>query len=149
MVKVKIIKTMDADTQRYVGGAYDAFRIQYPHGAEYIVNVADNAILCLKSEDVEEIHSDLTCAAEEFNKDINMKDIMDGLGIGIGDIVRVNESHVMCNERHELVTLDCKYSTTIPGLILGMVSGKYGYEVFSSKHKVRGKENTKVPLTYV
>lgn len=148
MVKVKIIKTMDADTQRYVGGIYDAFRIQYTSGAEYLVNVADNAILCLKSEEVEELMINGTYV-EEFNKDINMKGIMDGLGIRVGDIVRVNESHVMCNEKYDLVTLDNKYSTTIPGLILGMVSGKYDYEVFSSKHKVRGRDNTKVPVTYV
>lgn len=145
MVKVKIIK--DVIDDEFVGGIYEAFRMEYTTGTEYIVNVAENNLKVYTADEVE-VLSDTTAGVEEFTKDINMKDIMDGLGINVGDIVVVTNYHLTCNEKYELVDVANGYSSTIPNLILGMVSGKYGYKVFSAKCEVRGKGNAKVPVTH-
>lgn len=69
-------------------------------------------------------------------KNIEMKDIMKGLGIEVDDIVHVNGNWLKCNEKYDLVTLEDRYNPSIPNWILGMVSGKYHYKVFSLKHEV-------------
>ena len=71
-----------------------------------------------------------------YNKRINMKDIMDGLHIQVGDIVYVNSNWLKCNEKYDLVTLEDRYNPSIPNWILGMVSGKYAYKVYSLKLEV-------------
>ena len=148
MVKVKIIKAHYPEEEKYVGGIYESLCVDYDTHKEYLVQIASNHLRTYMDTDVEELF-DNPDYGKEVNKDINMKNIMNGLGIDIGDIVRVNETHVMCNEKYDLVTLDNKYNSTIPGLILGMVSGKYGYQVFSLNCVVRGKENVKVPVSYI
>lgn len=72
----------------------------------------------------------------EFSKRIDMKDIMDGLHIKIGDIVHVNGNWLKCNEKYDLVTLEDRYNPAIPNWILGMVSGKYAYKVYSIKVEI-------------
>lgn len=71
-----------------------------------------------------------------FSKRINMKDIMDGLHIKVGDIVHVNGNWLKCNEKYDLVTLEDRYNPAIPNWILGMVSGKYAYKVYSIKVEI-------------
>lgn len=73
-------------------------------------------------------------------KKIDMKDIMDGLGIEVEDIVCVHtlkEKHFLkCNEKYDLVKISGGYDKEIPNLILGMVSGKTSYDVYSIKYSV-------------
>ena len=69
-------------------------------------------------------------------KNITMKQVMKGLGIEVDDIVCVNSNWLRCNEKYDLVKLDGGYNAAIPNWILGMVSGKYHYKVFSLKHEV-------------
>lgn len=73
-------------------------------------------------------------------KKINMKDIMKGLGIEVGDIVCVYpfglKRFLKCNDKYDLVKIDGNYDKEIPNLILGMVSGKTSYDVYSIKYSV-------------
>jgi len=71
-----------------------------------------------------------------FSKRIDMKDIMDGLHINVGDIVHVNNNWLKCNEKYDLITIEGKYNPAIPNFILGMVSGKYHYKVYSLKLEI-------------
>lgn len=64
---------------------------------------------------------------------MTMRELMSGLHIYEGDIVVVNGTVLICNDKYDLVTLENKYSSTIPNLIIGMVSGKYSYKVYSVK----------------
>lgn len=80
---------------------------------------------------------------EKEIKKIDMKDIMDGLGIEVDDIVCVRavgvRHYLKCNSKYDLVKI-CdkgdKYDEKVPNLILGMVSGKHSYDVYSIKHSV-------------
>ena len=79
-------------------------------------------------------------SSEKSIKNITMKDIMNRLGIEVNDIVCVYANgykhYLICNELYDLVRPAGNYESTVPNLILGMVSDKYSYEVFSSKYKV-------------
>ena len=68
-----------------------------------------------------------------MEKTITMQNIMKGLNINIGDIVVVNKQALICNDKYDLVKPDGSYCSTIPNLILGMVSGKYDYQTYISK----------------
>lgn len=76
---------------------------------------------------------------------ITMEQIMEGLGIEETDIVLVAGNVLLCNEKFDLVKIDGTYNSAIPNFILGMVSGKYGYEVYKSMRivKVEGADNGK------
>ena len=66
-----------------------------------------------------------------------MEKTIKGLGIDVGDIVKVGSAILVCNENYELVGfLDGKYSSNYPNLILGMVSGENEYVVFKVAEKV-------------
>lgn len=68
---------------------------------------------------------------------ITMVDIMKGLGIEIGDIVKVGSAILICNQFYDLVNFyDGKYSVNYPNLILGMVSGKQEYTVHKCSEMV-------------
>lgn len=73
-------------------------------------------------------------------KQIEMKDIMYGLGIEVSDIVCVHslgaKHFLKCNDKYDLVKMDGKYDKEIPNLILGMVSGKCSYDVYSIKYSI-------------
>ena len=69
---------------------------------------------------------------------INIEKLMEGLGIEEADIVLVAGNALLCNEKFDLVKVDGTYSPAIPNYILGMVSGKYGYEVYKSMMVVKG-----------
>ena len=63
-------------------------------------------------------------------KSINMNLLMLGLKISEGDLVVVDQTILYCNNKCDLVNYpSLKYSSTIPNLILGMISGKYKYKV--------------------
>lgn len=63
-------------------------------------------------------------------KTITMEKLMKGLGIAKNDIVLVDKQALRCNEKFDLVKVDGTYSSTIPNLIVGMVSGKFDYCVY-------------------
>ena len=68
---------------------------------------------------------------KEDIKKITMEDIIKGLGIEVGDIVKTGENVLICNDKYDLVYLATnRYSADIPNFILGMVSGKRDYSVF-------------------
>ena len=77
----------------------------------------------------------------KIKKNIDMCDIMHGLGIEIGDIVCVHvknsKQYLECNELYDLVKIPGNYDPGVPNLILGMVSNKYSYDVFSFKKGYR------------
>ena len=75
---------------------------------------------------------------ETMNKHISMKEIVIGLLLDIGDIVVVNGETLIVNDLYEFVRLyDGCYSSDIPNLVLGMVSGKYTYTVYVVKSSFR------------
>ena len=74
---------------------------------------------------------------------ITMEQLMEGLGIEETDIVLVAGNALLCNEKFDLVKVDGSYSPAIPNYILGMVSGKYGYEVYKSMKIVKGASDGK------
>ena len=68
-------------------------------------------------------------------KTIDMRLVMLGLGIEVGDIVKVQSKVLICEENYDLINFcDRKYSAEIPNHILGMVSGKYPYVVYKVKN---------------
>lgn len=77
----------------------------------------------------------------KIDKNIDMSDIMHGLGIEIGDIVCVyvknQKQYLVCNEKYDLVKIPGNYDPGVPNLILGMVSDTYSYDVFSFKQGYR------------
>ena len=75
---------------------------------------------------------------QTMNKHISMKEIVIGLLLDIGDIVVVNGEVLIVNELYEFVRLyDRRYSSDIPNLVLGMVSGKYTYTIYVVKSSFR------------
>ena len=71
---------------------------------------------------------------ETINKHISMKEIVKGLLLDIGDISVVNREVLIVNDLYEFVRLgNRQYSSYIPNLVLGMVSGKYTYTVYVVK----------------
>ena len=82
---------------------------------------------------------------EVLNKEktITMKEIMLGLGIDFGDIVKVKSKVLACAGNYDLIDLnDSRYSSEIPNLILGMVSGKHDYIVYKIKEAVEHKKES-------
>lgn len=142
MVKVKIIDVEVEWGKPYIGGIYEAFKIVRTNGScNYYVNVASDTILNLNQRDCEEIEEarpTLGAAHEPDLRTITMENIITDLGINIGDIVCVytkgSTYHLKCNEKYDLVELDNSYQKYVPNLILGMVNGKYAYEVYSCKY---------------
>lgn len=66
-----------------------------------------------------------------------MEKTIKGLGVEIGDIVRVGQAILICTEKYDLVDFASgKYSSNVPNLILGMVSGKNEYTVFKVSEMV-------------
>lgn len=74
-------------------------------------------------------------------KTIDMQKLMEGLNIKTGDIVCVNGQYLICNKDFDLIKLDGCYNAAIPNLIVGMVSGKYDYSVYSLKHEIISKND--------
>ncbi len=79
-------------------------------------------------------------------KTIDMQKLMEGLGIKQGDIVCVGNyisgtRYLLCNDKFDLTTIDGNYDSRIPNLIVGMVSGKHSYKIFSLKHEVMTEED--------
>ena len=71
---------------------------------------------------------------ETINKNISMKELVTGLLLDVGDIVVVNREVLLVNDLYEFVRLgNRQYSSDIPNLVLGMVSGKYTYTVYVVK----------------
>ena len=63
-------------------------------------------------------------------KTINMDLLMLGLKISEGDLVVIDQTILYCNNKSDLVSYpSLKYSSSVPNLILGMISGKYKYKV--------------------
>jgi translation initiation factor IF-1 len=63
-------------------------------------------------------------------KTIDMNLLMSGLKISEGDLVVVDQTILYCNNKCDLVSYpSLKYSSSVPNLILGMISGKYKYKV--------------------
>lgn len=79
-------------------------------------------------------------SSENRIKKIDMKDIMKGLGIEVSDIVCVHslgaKHFLKCNDKYDLVKISGGYDKEIPNLILGMVSGKCSYDVYSIKYSI-------------
>lgn len=75
-----------------------------------------------------------------MEKTIDMEKLINGLGINKGDIVVVNGNCLLCNDKFDLVHIDGQYNTAIPNLIVGMVSGKYGYKVYKLQGEVLGNQ---------
>lgn len=68
-------------------------------------------------------------------KTIDMHLLMLGLGIEVGDIVKVQSKVLICADNYDLINFcDSRYSAEIPNLILGMVSGKCPYVVYKVKN---------------
>lgn len=62
---------------------------------------------------------------------IGMMDIMRGLKIDIGDIVKVKEYVLVCNDKYDLVDFKSGgYNSQIPNVILAMTTGKCKYCVY-------------------
>lgn len=73
----------------------------------------------------------------------NMEKLMEALGIEETDIVLVAGNALLCNAKFDLVKVDGTYSPAIPNYIIGMVSGKYRYEVYKSMMVVEGESDGK------
>lgn len=58
-----------------------------------------------------------------------MKQLMKLLGIELGDFVEVNGVLLVCNDKYDLIYVNGGYSSNVPNLVLGMVSGKHKYKV--------------------
>ena len=71
-----------------------------------------------------------------MKKTISMQTIMEGLGIRVNDMVLVNRQVLICNDKYDLVKPDQSYCSTIPNLILGMISGKHDYKIYIPKEDV-------------
>ena len=77
----------------------------------------------------------------ENKKVITLKEIMIGLGIEMGDIVKVKSKVLACAGNYDLIDLnDSRYSSEIPNLILSMVSGKCDYTVYKIKEAIQYKK---------
>ena len=62
---------------------------------------------------------------------IGMREIMRGLRIDAGDIVRVKEFVLVCNDKYDLVDFKSGgYNAQIPNVILAMTTGKCKYSVY-------------------
>lgn len=80
-------------------------------------------------------------------KTIDMQKIMEGLGIAVGDIVLVNDYCLLCNEKFDLVNYSGCYNSSIPNIILGMVSGKYSYKIYTLSCEIVEKSKENIPPT--
>ncbi len=69
-------------------------------------------------------------------KTINMKKLINGLGINKGDIVVVDNICLVCNDKYDLVRIDNSYNSAIPNIIVGMVSGKHSYKIYQMQQEV-------------
>lgn len=69
-------------------------------------------------------------------KTIDMKKLINGLGINKGDIVVVDNVCLICNDKYDLVRVDNSYSSAIPNIIVGMVSGKHSYKIYQMQCEV-------------
>ena len=62
---------------------------------------------------------------------VGMMDIMRGLRIDVGDIVKVKEYILVCNDKYDLVDFKSgSYNSQIPNVILAMTTGKCKYSVY-------------------
>ena len=69
-------------------------------------------------------------------KTIDMKKLINGLGINKGDIVVVDNICLICNDKYDLVRIDNSYNSAIPNIIVGMVSGKHSYKIYQMQCEV-------------
>lgn len=141
MVKIKVTGAEVLDDVQYVGNVYEAIKYAKGDGSSaYYAQTADDEVTWFNQDYVEEIEDDKpTMATREPDlRTIKMSDIVTDLGINMGDIVCVYakglKNYLICNEKYDLVNVDDSYDKTVPNLILGMVNGKYAYEVYSFKH---------------
>ena len=128
---MKVIKSNCSSDDEYVGGTYEAFKLDDGDGKpDYITQVNSNTTHYFEWDQVEEIN-------EPLRAKITMTDIMRSLGIEQEDIVRVSANGVKyclrLNDESDLVHIDGRYDGKIPNIILGMVSGKHDYVVYSVK----------------
>ena len=138
MVKIKILEAESDCDKKYVGGIYDAFRLKYKTeaGLYYMAKVDDDNLLYVLPWNCEEIEESKTFGEQ---KKITMQDIMRSLGIEVGDIVCVKangcKNYLICNDKYDLIQLSGSYDGKIPNVILGMISGKYDYTVYSKSYE--------------
>ena len=144
MVIVKLIKCdwNDVDKEKYVGKIYDAIKLGYRGCIPvYYVQVDNETIYHASADEVEEIDDRpmLACAEEQPIKKITMQDIVESLGITVGDIVQVNaygnKNYIKCSDKFDLAWLNGNHDARISSLILGMVSGKHDYTVYSKRYE--------------
>lgn len=140
MVKIKIIGAEVPDDEKYVGNVYEAIKYAKGDGSlAYYAQTGDDEVTWFSQNYVEVIEDDrpTMTAREPDLRTIKMENIITDLGIHIGDIVCVYakglKNYLICNEKYDLVNVDDSYDKTVPNLILGMVNGKYAYEVYSFK----------------
>ena len=74
--------------------------------------------------------------ANKLNKTINMKELVKGLALEIGDIILVDGYILTINEIYDFVDLEGRYNSNVPNVILGMVSGKHSYKIYKLHNEI-------------
>ena len=67
MVKVKILKVDNESENKYFGGIYEAFKMEYDTYTDYAVKLDKNILMGFRPEQVEEVVEESTQGATEYS----------------------------------------------------------------------------------